>query len=76
MYLLGGQGYTIRAEYSFTEFYHYSAKNHLYPNGPIRIYWGANYYDKTDLIFYVIIVPLGIYALIKLYSIYKSKKSA
>ena len=33
-------------------------------------------YDKTDLIFYVIIVPLGIYALIKLYSIYKSKKSA
>ena len=50
--------------------------NYLYPNGPIRIYWGANYYDKTDLIFYVIIVPLGIYALIKLYSIYKSKKSA
>lgn len=70
-YLFGGQGYTT---YDFlgrsTTYY---AANYLYPNGPIRIYWGTNYYDITDFIFYVVIVPLALLSLYKLFRIWKKK---
>lgn len=69
MYLFGGQGYIKYREWARDDVYY--ASDYLYPDGPFRIYWGANYYDITDLIFYVVVVPLVLFTLYKLYRIWK-----
>lgn len=76
LFLFGGQGYTVQ----YGEYWHgmsidkkYSPSDYLYPDGPIRIYWGTNYYDITDLIFYVIVLPVVASIICRLYKILRQK---
>lgn len=74
LYLFGGGGFSYtRAGYFET--YEANAHSFLYPNAPKDFAFSIELYDITDFLFYVVIVPVVLFVIYKLYRILKQKKA-
>lgn len=73
LYLFGGGGFSYSPSIFDTETVY--EQDFLYPNGPKGYSFSIELYDITDFIFYVVILPVVVTVVYRMYQIKRKKRS-